>query len=444
MKKPYRHLPETPGVYLMKGAKGHLLYIGKAGNLKRRVSSYFQKAHGSRIERLVSEIRSVEYRKTDSALEALILESALIKKHQPPWNIREKDDKSFLYVEITRERFPRVLLVRGKELAAESRGTLFGPFTSASNLKEALRIIRRIFPYNLHPPEELKRLTALPAEAKRRRACFNFEIGMCPGVCTGTLSAREYAKTVRYIKDFFRGRKQAVLRSLEREMAAAAKRLEFERAAKIRGQVFALRHIRDTALVNRDEFGDVGATRLSSPVARRIEGYDISNISGTSAVGSMVVFTSTGLASGLAPDKDEYRKFRLRWVVPPKPTRHTAKAVGGQNTPHPASLAGGDTGMLREIIARRLGNDWPLPDLMLVDGGRGQVNVVLKVLAENGVKIPVVGIAKGPTRKKNEFVGPLPTWTDERTLIRVRDEAHRFAISYHRTLRGRESFNKKA
>ncbi len=396
--KLYSHLPDTPGVYLMKDAVGRILYIGKAGNLKRRVSSYFQKAHEYRIEKLVSEIRKIEYRPTDSALEALILESALIKKHQPFYNIREKDDKSFLYVEITKEKYPRVLLVRGKELAAQSRGTIFGPFTFASNLKEALRILRHIFPWNTHDPEAL---------AKFKRPCFDYEIGNCPGACTGRLTTGEYAKTVRYIRDFFRGKKQAILRSLEREMKAAAKKLEFEKAARLRGQVFALRHIRDTALINKDEFGDFDG-RQSSP--RRIEGYDISNISGTSAVGSMVVFT------GGEPDRNEYRKFRIRWIT-----------------------QSDDTGMLREVIGRRLGNDWPLPDLMLIDGGKGQVHAAETVLSEHGVRIPVVGIAKGPERKKNEFIGMVPKWADEKVLIRIRDEAHRFAISYHRTLRGHRS-----
>jgi excinuclease ABC subunit C len=411
----YTKLPDTPGVYLMKDARGRIIYIGKAGNLKRRVSSYFQKAHDYRIEKLVSEIRTIDHRTTDSALEALILESALIKKHQPPYNIREKDDKSFLYVEVTKEKFPRVLLVRGKELAEKRRGTLFGPFTFASELKEALRILRRIFPWNTHGPEELAKFKeSLPAKAGRRRACFNYEIGNCPGACAGTLAPRDYARTVRYLKDFFEGKKQVILRSLERDMRAAAKALEFEKAARLRGQVFALRHIRDTALINKSEFGDFGA---AEGVFRRIEGYDISNISGTSAVGSMVVFMNG------EPDKNEYRKFRIRTV-------------------HQSD----DTAMLREVIERRLGRippagGWTLPDLLLIDGGKGQVRTVERVLAEHGVKLPVVGIAKGPERKKNEFIGTLPKWASEQTLIRVRDEAHRFAVAYHRVVRGHRSLH---
>ena len=143
----YKNLPKSPGVYIMKNIKGEILYIGKAGNLRRRVSSYFLRIHDARIEKLVSDIRKIEYKKTDTALEALILEAALIKKHKPPFNIREKDGTSFLYVEITDETFPRVLLVRGKSSAG---GLRFGPFTSAGSIREALRILRRIFPWSIH------------------------------------------------------------------------------------------------------------------------------------------------------------------------------------------------------------------------------------------------------------------------------------------------------
>ncbi|PJE62795.1 excinuclease ABC subunit C, partial [Candidatus Roizmanbacteria bacterium CG10_big_fil_rev_8_21_14_0_10_39_6] len=151
----YKNLPNSPGVYLMKNNHGKLLYIGKAGSLKRRVSSYFQKSHDSRIQKMVSEVRKIDIRKTDTALEALILESALIKKHQPPYNVREKDDKSFLYVEITEEAFPRVLLVRGKDIKDKIYKRRFGPFTASSNIREALRIIRRIFRYSIHSSSPL-------------------------------------------------------------------------------------------------------------------------------------------------------------------------------------------------------------------------------------------------------------------------------------------------
>lgn len=388
-----KKIPETPGVYFMKNAAGQILYIGKAGNLRRRVDSYFSKPNGFRIQKLVERIRRIDYEKTDTAIEALILESALIKKHQPEWNVREKDDKSFLYVEVTRERFPRVLLARGKDVETHpNRSRYFGPFTSAGSLKEALRIIRRIFPWNIHSEEDLKKL---------RRPCFDSEIGICPGACTGNLSESTYQKTVHNILLFLNGKKRQVVKNLEREMKIASKALRFEDAARLKRQIFALKHIQDIALITEDKIA-------SHTGAFRIEGYDISNISGTSAVGAMVVFESD------APNKNEYRKFRIRTV-----------------------LGANDVGMLKEVLLRRFQNPWPHPKLILIDGGKPQVNAAREVLKNLGAKIPVVGIAKGPKRKNNEFHGPIPPFVAPRTLIRVRDEAHRFAIKYHRALRER-------
>ena len=390
-KKLYEKLPEPPGVYLMKDGRGRILYIGKAGNLRRRVSSYFARPHDSRIEKMVSEIRKIDCRKTDSALEALILEASLIKKHEPSYNIREKDDKSFLYVEITKEEFPRVLLVRGKLRAAGER---FGPFTSASSAREALRIIRKIFPFSVHPADKI---------GKFKRVCFDYEIGLCPGTCIGGVSRAECLKNVRNIKLLFQGRKAAILKNLKWEMAAASKRLEFEKAAKLRGKIFALQHIQDVALISEENH----ESRIMN-YGKKIEGYDISNISGTSAVGSMVVFR------GDRSDRSEYRKFKIR----------TFKKSD-------------DVGMLKEVLRRRLGHrEWSLPALFLIDGGKGQVNGARAVLDEFGLDLPVIGIAKGAKRKKNEFVGRVPADTSEKTLIRVRNEAHRFAQSYHKKLRG--------
>lgn len=204
----------------MKDGDGRILYIGKAGNLKRRVSSYFLRPHDTRIQKMVSEIQVIDYKETDTALEALILESALIKKHQPPFNVREKDDKSFLYVEITGEKFPRILFVRGKDLA---KGVHFGPFTSASSIREALRIIRKIFPWSVHSPEKI---------GSYKRPCFDYEVGLCPGTCIGAITRAEYAKNIRNIKLFFQGKKMRILQSLENDMNRSAKELKFEKAAQ--------------------------------------------------------------------------------------------------------------------------------------------------------------------------------------------------------------------
>lgn len=393
----YKNLPEIPGVYLIKGARGRVLYVGKAGNLRRRVSSYFMKAHDSKIEKLLSEIKKIDYLKTETAIEALILESQLIKKYEPRYNAREKDDKSFLYVEITKEHFPRVLLVRGKNTAVGGR--YYGPFTSATSIRDALRIIRKIFPYNIHSASTI---------GKSKRACFDYELGLCPGTCIDVVSRPDYLRNVRNIKLFLSGKKKLLLAKLEKEMKEVSKKLEFEKAEKLRRQIFALKHIRDVALITEDqrpETRDRGQWK-------RIEGYDVSNISGTSAVGSMVVF------EGGKPNTDEYRKFRI-------------SAISKSD----------DVGMIKEVLRRRFKNPWPYPSLILIDGGKGQVNAVKSVLSEFGLDLPVAGIAKGPSRKKNDFFGYKPTKGEEEILVKVRDEAHRFALSYHRKIRNAKFIN---
>ncbi|MGC9599237.1 MAG: UvrB/UvrC motif-containing protein [Minisyncoccia bacterium] len=432
----YKKLPETPGVYLMKDGEGRVLYIGKAGNLRRRVASYFERPHDVRIETLVRKIAKIDYRKTDTALEALILEAELIKKLVPPFNVREKDDKSFLYIEITKEKFPRVLLVRGRDTGfskvgkhGAKQGRRYGPFVSASSVREALRILRKIFPWSMHDPERL---------GKFARPCFDYEIGLCPGACVGAITRADYIKNINRLKLFLDGKKKRLLQSLTREMNAASKKLEFEAAEKLRRQIFALRHIRDTALISDSEVfapeGTMGRAGGAVHVAGRtdarggtyrIEGYDISNISGTDAVGSMVVFENG------EPNKNEYRKFRIRTVFKPN-----------------------DVGMLTEVLERRFRHfsggrspfgkmpsqlrdceAWRLPDLILIDGGIAQANAAHRVLLRAGLRIPIVGIAKGPERKRNDIVGAVPKGVQQTTLIRVRNEAHRFAIGYHKKLR---------
>lgn len=391
-----KHLPESPGVYIFRDARGRALYVGKAANIRRRVKSYFQKSQDNKIEKLLAETKKIDYEKTDTAIEALILEAELIKKLKPPFNSREKDDKSFLYVDITKDEFPQVILSRGRAAPPKNLDKRYGPFTTASHIREALRIIRRIFPFSIHEKEKV---------GVMKRPCFDYEIGLCPGTCIGSADRREYLKDIKNIKLLFEGKKKRILASLEKEMKEASAKLDFERAEKLKRRIFALKHIADIALITDER----RAMPETGEGMRRIEGYDISNISGASAVGSMVVFT------GGVPDKDEYRKFRIR-------------TVAGAN----------DVAMLTEMLFRRLDNQWRLPDLILVDGGRGQVNAMLRVLKSRSLKIPVVGIAKGPTRKKNEVVGEIPSWTSLDELIRVRDEAHRFAIGYHKRVRSRE------
>lgn len=409
----------------MKGVGGKILYIGKAGNLKRRVSSYFNRPHDHRIQKMVSGIKAIEIRKTDTAIEALILESALIKKLQPPFNVLEKDDKSFLYVEITRDKFPRVLLVRGKDIAGK-KAKLYGPFTSASSIREALKIVRRIFPYSIHGPGQ-----------KFKRPCFEYEIGLCPGVCAGVIGAQEYRKNIAKLKLFFEGKKARLVSAIKKEMKEASKALEYEKAEKLKRQLFALKHIQDVALISEPDLFLTSPSRSSFAHRFRIEGYDISNISGESAVGSMVVF------AGGKPDKNEYRKFKIRYFAEPNPAHRPVRRSFGGGGSSDLRSGGGDTGMMKEVLRRRFGNSWTLPDLILVDGGAGQINAAKQVLNEFKLQIPVIGLVKGPKRKRNDFIGFVPKGIEKSTLIKVRDEAHRFAISYHRNLRSRKFFEDK-
>lgn len=400
-------LPNQPGVYLMRDKRGEIIYVGKATSLKKRVSSYFTKAHDDKTASLVQEIKSIDYQITPSVLEALILEANLIKKYLPKYNVREKDDKSFLYLVVTKEDFPRPLLIRGLELRRKDINkykAIFGPYLSARSLRAAMDLVRRMIPYSTCEPGQ-------------KRACFNYQIGKCPGVCIRAISKTEYAKIIRNLILFFQGKKTQVLKNLKKQMKEFSEKQKFEQAARVRNQIKALEHIHDIALLKREEptpgVGLAGEKFIN--IFGRIEGYDISNIGGKFAVGSMVVFEDG------EPAKSEYRKFKIKWIK-------------GAN----------DVAMLKEILVRRFKNKWPHSEIIVIDGGRGQVNACLEVLKRFRLNIPVVGIAKGVTRKKDEFIYDRKdpelkrvVKQYEETLIRVRDEAHRFAVKYHRELRSK-------
>ena len=381
-------LPDSPGVYIFKNKEGEIVYIGKAGKLTKRVKSYFLESADPRAKRMVKDVFDIDHKTTETVIEALILEAKLIKKHEPFYNIKQKDDKSFLYVVITDEEYPRVILKRGRE-KKEGRA-VFGPFVSSSAIRQALRILRKIFPYNTHTEKQLKRM---------KRPCFYYQIGLCPGACADDLDREEYMEDIKNIELFFEGKKKQVLESLEKRMQKASDNQNYEKAQKLKKQINSINHIYDTALITPPELEEE---------KMRIEGYDISNIGGKLATGSMVVFR------GGKPQKSNYRKFKIK----------TVKNVD-------------DIGMMKEVLERRFNNSWELPSILLVDGGVGHVNIAKEVLDENGLDIPVVGIAKGERRKKNELVGD-EVDIKKKTLIRVRDEAHRFAQKYHKKLREKD------
>jgi excinuclease ABC subunit C len=414
LKNKIQKFPKTPGVYLMKNTAGKIIYVGKATSLYGRVQSYFDRPHDIRIEKLVGEIADINYKKTPTVIEALILEANLIKKYFPKYNVKEKDDRSFLYVAFTKEKFPRIILLRGLELERmtprekKQISKLFGPYTSASSLRAALDILRRrIFP--------LRDCVTLP-----KRPCLHYHLKQCPAPCADLISAKDYRHLIRHLILFFEGKKEKIIKNLKKEMTLASRKETFEIAARLRNQIFSLEHIQDVAVIKEEskfknrEFG--------INIFGRIEGYDISNISGTSATGSMVVFEDG------KPNKNEYRKFKIKTL----------------NTPN-------DVGMIREIMTRRLAHkEWPRPDLILVDGGWGQINVVREILADKKIKIPILGIAKGFDRKQDRLIADPKNLELVRVaelhkdiLLQVRDEAHRFAIGYHKLLRRKKLLNKR-
>jgi excinuclease ABC subunit C len=342
--------------------------------------------------------KTVEWRPTDSVLEALILEANLIRSHQPTYNTLLKDDKSFNYVVITREDYPRVLVVRGKELATSESRYLhtFGPFPQGLQLREAMKLIRKIFPYRdtCTPAAELVKM------GKKPKACFNAHIGLCPGVCSGEITKTEYRRIIRHIVLLFQGKKKELIKVLEREMKSAAKAENFEEAARLRSQVFALNHIQDISLI-KDEYRK---PKITLGVTR-IEAYDMAHLRGSANVGVMTV-----VEDGVA-QKNEYRKFKIRTANP-----------------------GDDVGALKEVLRRRLSHDeWPLPRLIAVDGAAAQMNAAEAVLGEYSMTIPVVGVVKDEKHRPRDIRGDRDLINGrERDILLANTEAHRFAIGYHR------------
>ncbi|MEK7536106.1 MAG: hypothetical protein AAB590_03825 [Patescibacteria group bacterium] len=408
-------LPDRPGVYIFKKGS-EILYIGKATSLRSRVKSYFAKdlleTRGPKIVKMLEQAAGIDFKVTDSVLEALILEAALIKKYQPIGNSDEKDGKTFNYVVITREEFPRVLVVRGSSLATSTYdlASTFGPFPHGLELREALKIIRRIFPFRdvkCTPCD----LVALPLSERQGhcRPCFNRQIGLCPGVCTGEISKGEYAKVIRSISLFFQGKKQEILRGLRKHMKQAAKLRIFEKAAELRNKIFALEHINDVVLYKRN----LEARRLSeNERGFRIEAYDIAHISGTNTVGSMVVMEDGVLA------RHEYKRFKIR--------THTNN----------------DVGSFKEVLERRFKHtEWRMPDLIVIDGGRAQLAIARLAMSKEQFAIckpEIVSVVKNDKHKPDHIIGDAQIVKNyHHDILITNQEAHRFAINYHILIRDR-------
>lgn len=402
-----KQFPDNPGVYIFKTA-GSPVYIGKATSLRDRVRSYFNddliRTRTALVQKAIAGADDLEFQQTDSALEALILESNLIKKYKPVGNTSMMDDKSFNYVVFTDEDFPRVFTVRGHDLVntydPDDFKYVFGPYTSGVSLKKALHLIRRIFPFRGQKD---------PVRRTGKHSPLNEQIGLVPKF--SEFEKSEYARLINNLRLFFEGKKSKLVKELTRDMKSAAKDMNFEQAAKLRNTISALNHINDTSLID-ESF--VYSSTGDPDRGLVIESYDIAHTMGENMVGVMIV-----LEGGL-PNKARYRKFRI-------------KKFNSSN----------DAGALTEVINRRLDHsEWPLPDLIVVDGGKAQYNAIAKALDQVGVIVPIVAVTKGQGHKPKGYIGDQGLILNNETdIISANAEAHRFAINWHRSAQRKKRFD---
>ncbi len=404
------NLPEVPGVYLFKQGR-NVLYVGKATNLRDRVRSYFDDdliaTRGPRVVDMVTKADRIVHEPTPTVLEALVREAALIKKYHPPANAEGKDDRTFLYAIITEEEIQRVLVVRGKDLDFKAKRisggqkikASYGPFPSGAQLREGLRLIRRIFPFFDTPKPIGTRSKHQAAKIE-----FNTQIKQYPRI----FSVKEYGRTIRRIMLFLSGRGKELRAMLEKEMRQAATEERFEDASQARRELFALDHIQDVSLI-KDENRYPNNNAIAGNSGYRIEAYDTAHLSGTNAIGVMTVLV------GSAPHKNEYRTFRIRGMK-----------------------KNDDIASLKEILSRRLNHrEWPLPKIVVVDGGTTHKKVAESVLTVAGIHIPVVAVVKDERHRPREVIGALRAGITEADAVLANSEAHRFSLSRHRIARSK-------
>ncbi|MEX0919844.1 MAG: excinuclease ABC subunit UvrC [Candidatus Saccharimonadales bacterium] len=409
-----KEFPQNPGVYFHKDSSGEIIYVGKAANLRNRVRSYFNSKNRQDVKTraLVEEIADIDYLEVGSEVEALFLESAMIKRYQPKYNILLRDDKSFLYIKISNDEYPVISYTRRP---MDDKSEYFGPFTASFAVKKAMKQLRKSFPYVTH-------------KQMPQRACLHYHIGLCPGPEVGGITPQEYRKNISQLKRYLSGKGQAVIKDLEKDMKIAAKNKNYELAAKLRDQLNNLLSLQRQHLFSQEELFDLSRDQALidlqnllnlKQIPRRIECYDISHTQGTNNVASMVVFSSG------VPDRSEYRKFKMR-------------LLGNDDYAH-----------MQEVITRRLKywDKWPNPDVLVIDGGKGQVRAAIKAIKTTTIDVPVIGLAK----RYEEIVIPESSQDDQgdsfkilrldrtshllKLLQHIRDEAHRFAVTYHSQLR---------
>ncbi len=417
LKAKLAKLPAASGVYFFRDKAKKIIYVGKAAVLKNRVRSYFQVStkHGPKNQVLMSEIAGLDWIETASEIDALFLESELIKRYQPKFNVDLKDEKSQLFVKITlKAKYPVVSFVRRP---LDDGATYFGPYMDSSGLRRALRYLRRIFPYNTH-------------QVMPKRVCLQYHLGLCPGLEENKTSLAAYRQNLHKLIMFLRGERTRLIAQLEKTMRQAAKGQQFETAGILRNQAQSLRALGKQIVFSDTERFDVSRDQALNGLAhllnlkgapRRIEAYDISHLAGSDNVASMVVFLD-GVAA-----KNQYRKFKM-YTPGNDDFAHMTEAIN------------------RRFSASNLAK-WPKPDLLVIDGGKGQLASALASLEKHTIDIAAIGLAKREetiirrvyderlTTKKFVEV-KLPRDSEVLKLLqRLRDEAHRFAVAYHSYLR---------
>ncbi len=410
-KEKIKNFPDAPGVYLMKDGDGRVIYVGKALSLKKRVMSYFLKAQPSvKTQIMLSYCRAIDHIVTLSEHDALILEADLIKQYKPRFNISLKDDKSYPYIKITKEDLPRVFIGRRKKVAENVDH--FGPYTSSRLLRRALTILRKTFPF-------------CTCRKFPKKVCLNYHMGLCAGPYQKKISKRAYRDIIKALGDFLTRSDSDLIDDLSLKMRDLVKAEKFEEAARLRDSLEALSILVFLKKTDaRQTFGpmdDLQALGLDKEPAR-IEAFDISDIGGSLAVGSMVSFHNG------KPDKGNYRRFKI-------------KTVSGSD----------DYAMMGEVVRRRyvrLVKEASVlkPDLIVIDGGLGHLEAARGVLKALDLKLPIIAIAKSEeliytVNHKN----PVKLSVDSgilRLIQRARDEAHRFALKYHHLLRTKHAFRK--
>ncbi|MFA4996065.1 MAG: GIY-YIG nuclease family protein [Patescibacteria group bacterium] len=465
MRGKIKDFPKAPGIYQFIDDDGKILYIGKAKNLQNRIKSYFLKevGRGPAIDLMIQLAKDIKWTTTESEIEAILLEAELINKLKPKYNVRLRDDKSFLVIKIAKkisnskysssdseksgnrvlgkasnnnidnwQNFPCVELVRFKDVDfSDKSADYFGPYPSGLLLKKSINYLRKVFPFR-----DCSK-TKYNTYRKKGRPCIYGDIRVCTAPCVGWVNEKEYQKNINYFKDFLRGKKGSIIKKLKTQMQDLSKAKRFEEAGLVRNKLNALDHMKDVAVGLRDD-----AFNGENIIFPRIECYDISNIGESYVVGSMVVFKDG------KPSTDDYRKFKIK----NKPTlsfQPVARELESRKGETGSQIESGmthsgesDLSRLNEMLDRRFKNDWPLPNLIVIDGGENQLRVATDILKKHSLNIPAVSISKGKRRDKNEF-----HFSDEATakyisknvslqnvLIQARDEAHRFAINYYRSL----------